>query len=105
MICIISRERGCFMNILDAQSKDTQRARTAVVGLLSRGAYIKAVYGRNGGNWRDFHLIIDGQRSEANLTALKGIAESGKATIVGGPEDGFVCFYADNLSMKGRFYV
>ena len=93
------------MTILDAQSKDTRRARTAIMGLLSRGAYIKAFYKRGSQDWKDLHLIIDGQRCEANKIVLKGIAESGKASIIDDREKGFVCFYAANLSMRRRAYV
>ena len=93
------------MTILDAQSKDTRRARVAVIGLLSRGAYIKAFYKRGSQDWRDLHLVIDGQRYEANRIVLKGIAESGKTTIVDNRRAGFVCFYASNLSIKGRAYI
>ena len=93
------------MTILDAQLKDTRRARTAIVGLMSRGVYIKALYKVGGQDWRDYHLIIDGQRHEANQVVLKGIAESGKTTIVDNRKEGFVCFYAVNLSMKGRAYA
>lgn len=93
------------MTIIDAQSKDTRRARAAITGLMSRGAYIKAFYTRGHQDWKDFHLIIDGQRYEANKRVLKGIAESGKATIIGDREKGFVCFYATNLSIKGRAYA
>jgi len=93
------------MTILDAQSKDTQRARVAVIGLLARGAHIKAFYGLNGGGWEDFHLTINDQRHEANQCVLKGIAESSKATITDDQEKGFVCFYATDLIIKGRNYA
>lgn len=93
------------MTILDAQSKDIRRARVAVIGLMSRGAHIKAFYKVGDQDWGDFHLIIDGRRHEANQIILIGIAESGKATIVDNHRAGFVCFYAPNLSMKGRAYV
>lgn len=93
------------MTILDAQSKDTRRARVAIMGLLSRGAYIRALYKCGSRDWRDYHLIINSQRHEANKIILKGIAESGKATIVDDHKKGFVYFYAPNLSIKGRTYV
>ena len=93
------------MTILDAQSKDIRRARTAIMGLMSRGAHIKAFYKRRGQGWGDLHLIIDGQRHEANQVILKGITESGKTTIVGSREAGFVCFHATNLSIRRRAYV
>lgn len=93
------------MTTLDAQSKDAQKARIAIIGLLSRGAYIKAFHEPNGRGWKDFHLIIDGQRHEGNRTVLLGIAESGKATIIDNRKGGFVCFHATNLSMKGRHYA
>ena len=94
------------MNILDAQSKDASRARAAIMGLLSRGAHIKAFYGvgdRRG--WRDFHLVIGDRRYEANRTVLMGIAESGKVTFVDDCKSGFICFCCPNLSMKGKAYT
>ena len=93
------------MTIIDAQSKDTRRARAAITGLMSRGAYIKAFYKVGGQDWRDYHLIIDGQRYGANWIVLKGIAESGKTTIVNNREEGFVCFYGSNLSARGKSYA
>ena len=93
------------MTIIDAQSKDTRRARAAITGLMSRGAYIKAFYKVGGQDWRDYHLIVDGQRYEANWIVLKGIAESGKTTIVDDRRAGFARFYATNLSWKGRAYI
>ena len=93
------------MTILDAQSKNTSRARAAIVGLMSRGAYIKAFYGRDDRNWKDHHLVIDGQRHEANKIILKGIAESGKATIIDDHTGGCICFYGSNLSARGKSYA
>lgn len=93
------------MTILDAQSKDAPRARTAIMGLLSRGAYIKASNNLNGRSWGDFHLVISGQRHEANRIVLKGIAESGKVTIVNYCKEASTRFYGSNLSMKGRYYT
>lgn len=89
------------MNIQDAQSKDAPRARVAIIGLLSRGAYIKAFRGgASGRSWTDYHLIIDGQRYEANRAALKGVAESCKTTIVDNCKGGFVCFHTLDTSTK-----
>ena len=99
------QEKETLMTILDAQLKDARRARAAIVGLLSRGAYIKAFYKVGSQDWRDYHLITDGRRHEANQAVLKGIAESGKATIIDNYKKGFTCFYAPNLSLKGRAYV
>ncbi|KKL67801.1 hypothetical protein LCGC14_2131320 [marine sediment metagenome] len=92
------------MDTLDAQSENTQHARVAIVGLLSRGAYIRASKTRGRG-WGGFHLVINGQRHEANKEVLRGIAESGKATITDDHDEDFVCFTAPNLRIKGRFYA
>ncbi len=94
------------MTILDAQSKDVQRARVAVIGLLAReGVHIKAFHGKSQRRgWVDFHLIINGQRHEANQNVLKGIAECGKATIKNNRKNGFICVYATDLVIKGKNY-
>lgn len=97
--------KDTYMTTLDAQSKDARYARSAIMGLLSRGSCIKAFYNHNGRSWSDFHIVVKGQRHEANQTVLKGIAESGKATIVDDQAKGFVCFTAPNLSFNGKFYV